>query len=276
MRTDIFYDYDKKVKFLGYFFIIFKSIIIFINVLAYVFTSVPFYPFYKVYPHKTKRILNKILHFYCKFLCFLLNIKITVKNQEVIDSHQNYLFVGNHLSYLDIFIASAVYPLSFITSFEMKETPFIGWLCEIAGTVFVERRNKSNREKELWDIENALKHGVDIVLYAEATSTNGEKVLPFRRPMFEPAIKNNVPVMTMVLNYKKLNGHDINLNNRDQLFWYGDMPLLPHLLNVLTLQSIEVEFEFLQCVETHDIETTNHIVEITHDIVAKHYQPIIS
>jgi 1-acyl-sn-glycerol-3-phosphate acyltransferase len=50
------------------------------------------------------------------------------------------LYVGNHLSYLDVLAIGCCYPVLFVTSVDMGERKSEGWITSNAGSVYVERR----------------------------------------------------------------------------------------------------------------------------------------
>lgn len=159
--------------------------------------------------------------------------------------NKNYLFISNHMSYLDILCLSSVHPAMFITSVDMGEAFFLGRMAELGGSLFVERRNRSKIESDITNIATALKEGFDVVLYPEGTSSNGETVLPFKKSLLMAAVQAGVDLLPVVIKYVEINGERFSEKNRDKVCWYGDMDFGPHFLDVLGLQSVKVVIEFL-------------------------------
>lgn len=217
-----------------------KFFFVFLVIFVYFLSTAPFFIFLKKYPYGTKKILNHIVGIYSKVLTWILGIKIS-HNLNTIDRNKNYFIVSNHLSYIDILLISSVLPTSFVTSVEMKNTPFLGQIIQLAGCLFVERRNKKNIMNEIGDIENALNKGLNVTVFPEATSTNGEQVLKFKRSLFQSAVNTQVDVLPLTINYKEINKHKVSLKNRDILCWYGDMEFAPHLWNLCKQRTIQVE-----------------------------------
>ncbi|RYZ83634.1 MAG: 1-acyl-sn-glycerol-3-phosphate acyltransferase, partial [Proteobacteria bacterium] len=120
-------------------------------------------------PRAKKFAFAKNSQFYCGLMCRAFNVQVRVKGRPLADT--NFLYVGNHTGFVDIFAVSSLIPALFITSQEMRETPGLGTLCEMAGCLFVERRRRSQIMNELGTIAEALREGHTIVLYPEATST---------------------------------------------------------------------------------------------------------
>ena len=84
-----------------------------------------------------------------------------------------------------------------------------------------------------------LKSGIAVVLFPEGTSTDGHSVLPFRPSMMEPALALGSTITPAAVCYRIQSG----AVERDVCYW-GDMALLPHLLNLLSLPKIDCELRF--------------------------------
>lgn len=125
----------------------------------------------------------------------------------------------------------------------MKETPGLGQICLLGGCLFVERRSRSNILGEIGEIEEALKNGLNILLFPEAKSTNGEEVLKFKRSLFQAAVNCQHDTYALSLNYKEVNDEKITLSNRDKVFWYGDMDFTGHFIELCQQSSIKVDLK---------------------------------
>lgn len=188
---------------------------------------------------------NRILAWYGRWGLWVLKVKVNIFGQENIVDKGSGLYVGNHLSYMDVLAFVSHMPACFVTSQEIKETPVLGQICQMAGCLFVERRNKTNIHNEVADIRDGLLHGLNVAIFPEATSTNGEQILRFRRPLFVAAIDAERPVMPFCLNYRKVGGRPIATGNRDQIMWYGDMAFASHLWSLAKSGGIELDLHFL-------------------------------
>lgn len=190
-----------------------------------------------------------------------------------IDENQNFLMVGNHLSYLDVVLYASKYPCLFVTSVEVRDSFGLGHICKLAGCVFVERRSRKGLGSEVSEITEALKNGLNVIVFPEATSTNGESVLRFKRPLFQAAINSGKPVLPIVLNYKYINNQPVRLSNRDQICWYGDMDFIPHFWNFLNLSSVEADVKTLPPITDTEILDITDLSVKAHDLVESEFQP---
>ncbi|MFA5072685.1 MAG: lysophospholipid acyltransferase family protein [Nitrospirota bacterium] len=180
--------------------------------------------------------------FFTRIMLRMLDVRVQVKNPEQIRLMTPPCFiVSNHVSYLDILILSSLVPSVFVTSIEMKNTPLLGILSILGGSVFVERRNPSGIKKEIQSIADLLKNGFPVALFPESTTSNGDQVMPFKKSLFDAAIIAQANVLPVCIRYRSINKSAVTPDNRDSVFYYGEMTFLRHVPKLLPLQSIEVE-----------------------------------
>lgn len=217
---------------------------------------------------------GQMISLYSQIGIRILNLK--PRFSKPLENHQNSLFVSNHLSYIDVLILASQAPMNFVTSIEIKNTPFLGQIVQMAGCLFVERRNKSNLTNEIKEITEALANGINVTIFPEATSTNGESVLRFRRPLYAAAIESDRNVVPLCLNYKKISGKSIDLENRDDVFWYGKMSFLPHLWSLCLQDNVEIEIQVLGKIENEENLTATDLASESHKRVSEVFIPCLN
>ncbi|HEU5400527.1 MAG TPA: lysophospholipid acyltransferase family protein, partial [Terriglobales bacterium] len=117
----------------------------------------------------------------------LASLGVTVSMEGSMPTHG--LIVSNHLSYLDILCYSSTAPCVFVSKVEVRSWPVFGRLATNGGTIYVDRKSRSNAARAAKEIESALRSGIRVVLFPEGTSTAGDNVLPFNAPLLEGAIR---------------------------------------------------------------------------------------
>jgi lyso-ornithine lipid O-acyltransferase len=203
------------------------------------------------------RSSNRILSHYCKVGLWIMRIKVNPVGLENLSHIRGGLFAGNHLGYTDVLAISSQATTCFVTSQEIRQTPVLGQICKLAGCLFVERRNKHNIMNDIGEIGGGLQVGLHVAIFPEATSTNGENIVRFRKPLFKSAIDSGRPVIPFCLNYRTVGGKTINRNTRDTIFWYGDMPFGAHLWALCGNGGVTVDLHFLKPLETeHKMDVT--------------------
>ena len=255
-----------------------KSAIFAVAVVFYFANVIPLYPLYKLNPKRMRSVLIRIIGFYARFCLWFMRIEPTWKDPKgLMDGEENFLIVSNHLSYTDVLAICAKRPSCFVTSVEIREVPFLGQICELGGCLFVERRNKSNLSNEIKELTNALKEGLDVTIFPEATSTDGSSVLRFRRPLYKSAMDSGKKVLPLTVNYIGIVTHEgekgISLENRDQVCWYGDMTFPDHLWGIFKMKRLKLEISVGEAINSN-VEEHGILAEKSHQIVLNAYHPI--
>lgn len=158
------------------------------------------------------------------------------------------LFVGNHLSYLDIIAIGQCFPVSFIAKKEVAGWPVFGLLARLQRTVFIERRRTQSREGKN-ALSARLSEGLPLLLFGEGTSSNGTSILPFKSTLLEAVftneLKNRTQVQAFTLTLTAIDGRPVqNDTDRDLYAWHGDMTLPPHLWAFGQLRGATLDLTF--------------------------------
>jgi 1-acyl-sn-glycerol-3-phosphate acyltransferase len=180
------------------------------------------------------------LHRWCRFACHVLGLRLTTLGSIP----RAGLLVCNHLSYLDIIALSAVRPCVFVAKSEVSRWPLFGWLARSAGTIFVERQRKSDSRRVVSQMSHALKRGMLVVLFPEGTSSDGATVLPFKPALLEPARVLGCLVSAGAIRYTLRDG-----SVADEVCYWREMTLLPHLVNLFSKRQISAEISFSEAKE---------------------------
>ncbi len=138
------------------------------------------------------------------------------------------LLVGNHISFIDVFVINALLPSAFVAKSEVAQWPLIGWLARRADTVFIERGSRKAAHRTHQHMLQALQAGRRLAIFPEGTTTAGRGVLPFHGALFQSAIDAAVPVHAIALSY-----HGADGTRSEAPAYTGDIGLMDCLLNVL-------------------------------------------
>jgi 1-acyl-sn-glycerol-3-phosphate acyltransferase len=184
------------------------------------------------------------------------------------------LFIGNHLGFLDILCIGGSRPLLFVTSQEMRETPFLGLLTEMAGCIYVERRSRKSIHDELKNLIEALKAGHNVCLFPEATSHNGERVLPFKRTLMTAAAHAGVLIYPYTLNFIEIDGEPFSLKNRDLVCWYGDMSFLNAMISALSIGKLKVRIKYHPAFDYKPDMDRAEVADHLHDTISNDFKVV--
>jgi len=167
-----------------------------------------------------------------------------IETQVVGNFPSRSLLVCNHLSYLDILVLAALAPCVFVAKSEVKRWPVFGWFAKLAGTVFVHREQRTQAGRTVTKIETALQTDSLVVLFPEGTSSDGHTVLPFKSSLLEPAVREAHPLSAGLIQYALGDG-DV----AEEVCYWKDMTLVPHLTNLCSKRAVQVSLHFKQLCE---------------------------
>lgn len=139
------------------------------------------------------------------------------------------LIACNHLTYLDVLVFSSVVPCIFVAKRDVARWPFFGWLARAAGTIFVDRGSRLDAARAIAAMKEAIQGGLLLVLFPEGTSSGGATVLPFRSPLLQAAVELRCRITAANIDYELTAG-----SVADEICYWRDMTLVPHILNVFT------------------------------------------
>ncbi|MGE0717523.1 MAG: lysophospholipid acyltransferase family protein [Alphaproteobacteria bacterium] len=173
---------------------------------------------------------------------------MNVERRGAIATDRPTLFVVNHCSYLDITVLGSLIGGSFIAKAEVAGWPFFGWLAKLQRTVFVERQKRTAAAGQRDEIAGRLEAGDDLILFPEGTSSDGNRILPFKTALFSVAerqVKDRpLVVQPVTLAYVRLDGIPLGHGLRPFFAWYGDMDLAGHIWKAAGLGDCTVSVEF--------------------------------
>ena len=176
-------------------------------------------------------LAGRIPVFFSRTLCRLL--RITIHFHGRVSTAGGSLVVANHVSWTDILVLGTREPMSFLAKSEVAAWPLLGAFARAQGTVFVDRQRKSCVPIVNAAIADAMRRGRRVVLFPEATTSDGTRLKPFFSSHFAAAISAQATIQPVVIVYARRDGLPLGRAGRAALAWYGDLTLLPHLLALL-------------------------------------------
>jgi 1-acyl-sn-glycerol-3-phosphate acyltransferase len=162
----------------------------------------------------------------------LLNIEVTISGK--VNSDPSLIFVGNHISYLDLILILATVPeSSFVSKSEVANWPLFGRAAKLLDTIFVKRECADSRNAARDTITSALQVGKRIVLFPSGTTTLDEKKM-WRKGAFEIAHANGLKIQPFRIEYDPL---------RTAAYIDNDL-FLAHLIQIAKQPLIRASIEF--------------------------------
>ena len=148
----------------------------------------------------TPRRAFKIRRAWVSFARLVLGIKCEVRGTA---SDSTALYVCNHRSFSDPLVLAGYVDAHVIAKAEVSNLPLIGTGAEMTGVIYVKRDSQNSRSAVRERMVEVLLEGKNVIVYPEGTTNGNLQVKPFKKGTFVEAAKNSIPVVPVVLEYKR-------------------------------------------------------------------------
>jgi 1-acyl-sn-glycerol-3-phosphate acyltransferase len=154
-----------------------------------------------IWSDKTGDNYYKVSKIWARFTLFCVNVKVKVIGLENIQEGQNYIFLSNHQSFLDIPILTVSIPFMarFIYRDSLHKVPFFGSSLKKSPHISI---NKEDIKKAMLSLEKAafeIQNGKSVLIFPEGTRTSNGKISNFKRGGFQLAVKATVPLIPVAI-----------------------------------------------------------------------------
>jgi 1-acyl-sn-glycerol-3-phosphate acyltransferase len=182
---------------------------------------------------------------YHRMLCALIGVRVHVVGSP--PRQRPLLILANHSSWLDITVITSMLSVVFVAKSEVATWPLFGLLAKLQRTIFVDRKRRHKTGDTSSEIARRLVDGDAVVLFAEGTSSDGNRVLPFRTALIGAAQElltvpnaDRVTIQPLSVAYIGWQGLPLDRRQRTAVSWYGTVDLIPHLVNIVRSGAVDV------------------------------------
>ena len=186
------------------------------------------------------KIVSRLNRAYTLLARLILNIKVTVSGDEGQLERGGYVIIANHVSYVDGIVLGSIFPIVFVSKREVRSWPIVGQWNILCGTIFIDRQHKEQVGQLVQEMSRKLKQEANILLFPEGTSTNGERLLPFQTVPLAAPLRSRSIIVPATITYRSIDDRLVSADNRDLIYWYGEMDFITHFWKLLSLRGVEV------------------------------------
>ena len=154
------------------------------------------------------------------------------------------LIVANHVSWLDVLALGAMEPMAFLAKKEVGGSAWTRWLVDLQGVVYVDRARRRCIPDVNAEMARRMAAGEPVTLFAEATTSDGTRLLRFRSSHFEAVLRSQACVQPVYLDYRAIGGFPTTRGEKPIFAWYGDMTFLPSLRRVLACGGLHCDIHY--------------------------------
>jgi len=175
--------------------------------------------------------IYKVCNAWARAWYFLTGIRHKEIYEMPHNRQQQYIFVANHSSYMDIpAIVRAIHqPVRVLGKYEMVKYPVFGLIYRAAAVV-VDRSSTEKRAKSVRALKSALQKGISIFIFPEGTFNETDKPLKdFYDGAFRIAIETQTPIKPLLF-----------IDAEKRMHWRGFFELTPGPCRVVYMDEISV------------------------------------
>jgi 1-acyl-sn-glycerol-3-phosphate acyltransferase len=132
----------------------------------------------------------------------ILGIKVRTAGQDSIDRHTSYVFMSNHLSFLDGPLLFLLIPQSIrvILKKEVFRIPVIGQGMRFVGFIPVDRKRAQGGKKSINRAASLMRErGYSYLIFPEGTRTRDGRIQSFRRGGFFLALESGAAIVPVTI-----------------------------------------------------------------------------
>ena len=149
---------------------------------------------------KGGNIIYRLCSYWSDVWFFLIGIYTKKIFETPVDKTKQYIFVANHISYMDVPMIVKVIrqPVRALGKFEMSKVPVFGFMYRNAA-VMVDRSSAENRTKSVLTLKSIVRKGISIFIFPEGTFNETPALLKeFYDGAFKIAIETQTPLKPMI------------------------------------------------------------------------------
>jgi 1-acyl-sn-glycerol-3-phosphate acyltransferase len=197
----------------------------------------------------------------------VFGVKVIVEGDICTDP--GVVYVGNHISYLDIVSLGSIVKGCFVAKKEIESWPFFGLMAKQQRTVFINRDPK-HAAQETQMLLSRLKEPLPLMIFPEGTSSNGKQILPFKTAFFEIFLNHNFKMQPFTFSVMEIDGHTtISDMLRDEYTWHGDMDLVPCLWTFSKKKGAIVKIVFQEPILSSSFSDRKQLCAVIYEGVVK-------
>ena len=167
--------------------------------------------------------IHKAMRCWAKSWFFLIGIRFKALNEQNYQQGQTYIFIANHISYLDIptIILSVDTPVKILGKAELTKVPVFGWIYKIA-VITVDRTDTKSKTHSLVQLKKKLEKGISVIVFPEGRfNETNEPLKEFYSGAFKLSTELNIPIAPILI-----------LNTKERLHYSSIFSLNPGISSV--------------------------------------------
>lgn len=171
---------------------------------AFVLLMLVVFPFILIFSLFKNNTGNACVYYTLRIWAVVWYPLIFVRHKKICpaqyDKKQQYIYVANHASYLDIpqLLLATRRPVKVLGRYDLAKTPVFGTIYRSA-TILVDRSSMRSRVESLNAMKTELKNGVSLFIFPEGSFNESGHILnPFQDGAFKLSADCNIPILPVI------------------------------------------------------------------------------
>jgi len=214
-------------------------------------------------PTLSSRQRNRVIGHWSHQLLRIFNIQLIVNGEPPNRDLAGIMFVGNHISWLDIHVLNSIHAVRFIAKAEVKNWPVFGLLAKKANTLFINREDKKDTVRVIESTSKGLLKGDSFCFFPEGTTTDGTDLLRFKGGLMQASINANTDIWPFVISYPDHSG-----SPNKKMAFVGKATLIASILQIISISRPQATITFLPKVPSGGHERRGLTILVRHAIAS--------
>jgi 1-acyl-sn-glycerol-3-phosphate acyltransferase len=128
-------------------------------------------------------------------------VRATLEGLERLEPGQPYVYVANHVSFIDIWVLLERLPgsIRFVYKKELGAVPVFGQAMAACGHIAIDRKNRGSAFAAYDVAAGAVRAGTSAMVFAEGTRSRDGRLMPFKKGPFVLAVAAQVPIVPVAI-----------------------------------------------------------------------------
>jgi 1-acyl-sn-glycerol-3-phosphate acyltransferase len=206
------------------------ALLVFLALLLLAFPSVAAISIFK--GDRAGNLVFRLCNIWADIWFLLIGIRSKSIYEIPLDTKRHYIYVANHISYLDAAVIAKVmrHPIRILAKVESAKIPLFGFVYKKA-TVTVDRSSPENRAQSVEILKKMLARSISIFIFPEGTFNMGHEPLKdFYDGAFRIALETRTPIKPILI-----------LDTYERMHYDSVFSLNPGICRTVFLEEIPVD-----------------------------------
>ncbi len=222
--------------------------------LELVLTTLPLYLLSFIPALHGRPCYRRLFRHWCRVFVHALGVDLRLHQHLTRPLPERYLLIANHPSAFEDIGIPSLFDVDNLAKIEVKDWWIAGRISTAAGTLFVQREDKSSRQAAAQAIEQALATGRNVALYPEGGVKDIRIHEQFRHGVFDISLRTGIPIVPVFIHYEA----------QWQFHWHPGQSVVEKMLDYMTATNNRANFHVYDAYKPTDFASKQEYCDVVH------------